>query len=313
MSTPEEMFHHRLVKAENAARRINAAPTVPKYDLTATASRGLLVTVGEIGSVGSGTLDNTLSMTVQYEDVRSTDMIWVMAMAPSTPSSGALFGSCYQVVDNKGNTYWSQSNFDFEASSPNVNDGVYISYFATDPTSGGFGLTHNVDTITATWDNPVYDRYMSTWLIRFEPGIPDSWPVLEASTSWHNTTVYTSNQVTLTVPTIGSVSMDRSMLFVIFITAKVGGVGGFGGISGYDGFLQAQSRGFAGSKQSYLRNTQSWGADAYLIAGTGNPTYEIDQGTLMVGDVINSFNGAGQAYSSGANAWKGAMLWYITA
>jgi len=92
------------------------------------------------------------------------------------------------------------------------------------------------------------------------------------------------------------------------IAAKAGGLGGFGGVGGYSGFFQAESRSYTGSKQSYLINPQSSGANAYLIAGAVPASYEDDVGVLPGGVFVPSFNGVAQVYVSGANAWKGIIL-----
>lgn len=326
MSSYERELHDRISRAEHKVERIknNAAPTVPKYDLTSIGVNNLLMTMSEIGHAYSTSLGYAVTMTISFEDVRPTDRIMVMAMAPSLPSIGAPIGNVYDVQDSKGNIYSEDGFFDrdFEASPPNVNEGIAVSFFLTDPQYNvTTGLTIGSDTITASWSNDVYDRFIQAWLIRFEPAITTGYPVLLARTDQNDVTVYAASQVTLSVPAFGPVIHKNSMLFGLTAYATASGRSiAYGGVGGYSGFYEASSalRSFGSARQSYAVHQQSSKANVYVVAGSVPISYEIDQGIYNLGANEPGFNGLGQSYidipafTPATNFWKGAWIFYIT-
>src|SRR5207244_11856728 len=104
--------------------------------------------------------------------------------------------------------------------------------------------------------------------------------------------VFAANQVTLSSPS-WTPARDNGLALATILAIKTGGVGGFGGVAGYTGYFQSQFRIFAGSKQNYLFNVQTYGADVYLVVGAAKPQYEIDLGTLPGGTLVPAFNGVG--------------------
>lgn len=259
--------------------------------------------VGEVSFTGAGTLAASLTSPVTFIDVQLGDGILVLAEAPSQPSAPASNGRPSGVTDTAGNAYVALNEMAWEASPPNVNEGAYATlYFCQ---TSGRKLTHGVDSVTVTWDNPVFDRVVSVWAIHHGGGA--AIPNILASTSDNDAAIFAASQVKLGA-TSNTPARDKTLYMAIILAEKVGGVGSFGGVGGYNGFFQAQFRAFTGSKQTYLRNCQTFGADAYLIVGAAHPQYELDVGTLLAGVSIPSFNGVGQNYSAGANAWKGIII-----
>jgi hypothetical protein len=272
-------------------RRIAASGLVLDYNL------------GEIGNHITTTLGTTSTAAVAFQNVSAGDGILVLAMAPSLPSVGAQQGYPDTVTDSKGNAYSQVREFAFEAFATAVNAGVFVKLYWC-PASVA-DLVAGVDAVTATWDNPVFDRVVSVWAVRHSGGA--NYPTVQAATSDNNTTVFAAGQVTLTAGNF-TPARDRALEFALVITAKAGGVGGFGGVVGWSGFFQAQFRLYAGSKQQYFANPQTHGANAYLIAGAVPANYEDDVGVLPGGVFVPAFNGVAQAYTAGTNAWKGIIL-----
>lgn len=265
--------------------------------------------LGELGFTGDGTLDDTLVHTIDFQDVREGDGIMVAAMAPSRPSSPAPLGIAFDCQDSAGNTYYTTYASSFEDSTfPVVNDGVYLQFFMCDASVAP--LVDGTDTITVSWTNDVYDRFVIAWIVRHDGGA--SPPVRLARTANGDAAVYAAGQVTLQSPTY-TPSRDNGLALACIVTAKAGGVGGFGGVGGYTGYYQAKFHLFTGSKQTYYFNCQTFGADSYTVASDSIPTpYEIDLGALPGGVSVSAFNGVGQLYTSGTNAWKGIVIFDIS-
>ncbi len=259
--------------------------------------------LGEIGRHIATTLGTTSTAPVSFQDVAAGDGIMVLSMAPSLPSVAAPEGIPASVADTKGNTYGPMWYSQFEALPATVNEGVTVQLWWC-PASVT-RLVAGVDAVTATWDNQVYDRVIAVWSVRHSGGA--NFPTVLAATADNDAAVFASGQVTLTSP-LFTPARDKALEFALVISAKAGGVGGFGGVAGWSGFFQAEFRNYSGSKQSYLVNPQTHGADAYLIAGAVPANYEDDVGVLPGGVNVPAFNGVAQAYSAGANAWKGIIL-----
>lgn len=270
------------------------------------APSGLLPrTVGEIGFAINSSLGTTSSLTISYQSTATSDGILVAAAAPSLPAAASALGYPTSCTDSKGNTYSKLVARDFQASPAVANEGAYVQYFWC---ANAAPLTQNSDTITVTWDNSVYDRSVQAWLVRRD-GAAANTPRLLAATASNDAAVYASSQVTLTSPS-WTPARNNSLAVAHIYAIKAGGVGGFGGIGGYSGFFQAQYRSVTGSKQTYLVNQNTAGADVYLVVGSGIAQYELDLGTLTA-TMQASFNGVAQNYSSGTNAWKGIFLFGI--
>jgi len=294
-----DFIHKRIANVEKKLERNMSAPTLPKYDLTAV-SGILAVNLGEIGnSIGTNLLGSH-TMDIEFEDVLPGDGILVMAAAPSVPSLGDGPYTPFIVTDSVGNNYDFLFQRKFEDNPPQVNTGIFVSFWFCS-SSFDFLSTSLGSWIRPQWSAPVYDRIVSAWIVRHAGGANE--PTLLTATNDNDLTTYASNTVS---EASGGWTPTRSQALelALFITAKAGGVGGF---SGTGLFFQAQSRTFVGSKQDYLVNPQTFGANAYLVVGAGNPQYEIDQGTLDGGALVGSET-ANQSYSSGANAWKGAFI-----
>lgn len=262
--------------------------------------------VGEIGNSIATTLGTTGTVTASYQQVFAGDGILILAMAPSVPSLGATPGIPASISDSAGNTYSLVNFSDFEASPANVNEGVFTAlYFCQ---SSLADLAVGSGTFTATWDNPVFDRVVSVWTVRHKGGADV--PLLNNSTPDSDAAVFAATDVTLPTNDINPLR-DQSLLFALIIAAKAGGLGGFSSVAGFNGFFQALSRAYAGSKQAYLVNPQTHGADAYLIAGAVPTPFEDDVGVLDANVPVPGFNGVGQNYANGANAWKGIILLFL--
>lgn len=280
----------------------------PRERQRVTAKPGPLLDfqVGEICNGIGTTLGTTETVTANFQKVFAGDGILVFAAAPSVPSMGATQGIPSTFADSAGNTYNLVNLSDFEASPPNVNEGLFTAvYFCSASVAD---LDVGVGTFTVTWDNQVFDRIVSVWTVRHAGGADT--PLLNNSTPDSDAAVFAATDVTLGTNDINPLR-DKSLLFALIVAAKSGGLGGFSSVAGFNGFFQALSRAYAGSKQAYLVNQQTFGADAYLIAGAGNPAYEDDVGTLAANVLIPGFNGVGQNYANGANAWKGIILLFL--
>jgi hypothetical protein len=261
--------------------------------------------VGELGFTIGTNQATTHTLTVTYQDVLTGDGIMVSAQAPSLPVALGTQGFPISCTDSAGNTYSILVQRDFQAAVTGVNTGVYTVVFFCQ--SSIAPLLEGVDTITVTWDNPVYDRSVYGWLVRHNGGA--AVPTLLAATASNDAAVFASNQVTLTSPGF-TPARDNSLEFGWFLVAYTGGSISFGGVGGYTGFFQAQFRGVSGSKQNYLMNVQTSGADDYLQVGAV-PQNEITLGLLPGGVAVGSFNGMGQQYSAFTPRWKGALMWLM--
>lgn len=262
--------------------------------------------VGEIGNTIATTLGTTCTVTANYQQVFAGDGILIFAMAPSVPSVAATPGIPTTFTDSAGNTYNLVNLSDFEASPANVNEGVFTALYFCQASVAD--MIVGVDSFTVTWDNPVFDRVVSVWTVRHKGGADV--PLLNNSTPDSDAAVFASSQVTLPTTDINPVR-DQSLLFALIVAAKAGGVGAFSSVVGFNGFFQAEFRAYAGSKQAYLVNPQTHGADAYLIAGAVPAPFEDDVGVLAANVPVPAFNGVGQNYSGGTNAWKGIILLFI--
>jgi hypothetical protein len=300
-----------------AAKR--QAETIPAFD-TGTATWALrlddelgvpspLVTLrnlGVLGYTGTGAQGLTHTHTLQFQDAQVGDIIVVMSLAPSKPSALGAVGRPISCADSNGNPYIDFADNRFEANPPNVNEGVSTMFFISDPL--GAPMLKGVDTVTVTWDNPVFDRSVAAWLVRHLPTTHE--PFWLAATNNNDAAVFAATAVTKRVPA-WTPERDNSLFVALIISAKVGGTGNFGGVVGFDGFFQDTVMGFAGSKQFYRLNQQTFGADATFVFDGSNPRYEVDLGVLPGGVFIFSFDGVGQNYSLGANAWKGINVFVI--
>jgi hypothetical protein len=262
--------------------------------------------LGVLGYSGSGTQATTYQHILQFQDVLTGDRIMVLAMAPSKPSALAPVGIPVSVADTHGNTYTQIADRLFEANPPNVNEGVAVGVFISEPLDEP--MPKGVTAVTATWSNPVFDRSVAAWLVRHVPATHE--PVWIAATNSNDAAVYASTQMTKRIPAYTPVR-DNALYVAFLISAKVGGTGSFSSVAGFDGFFQDTVYGFTGSKQSYRLNQQTYGADATFIFDGLDPRYEVDLGVLPGGVFIFSFNGVGQNYSLGANAWKGILVFAI--
>lgn len=308
--------HQRINKIRN-----NQNPTIPRYVLgsepqdpvegqiaiipdstTVVVGTGVLPrNVSELGFSGDTGLSSTYTHTVQFQALPAHDGILVSAQAPSKSSGGATAGHPISCTDSRGNTYSILHSRAFEAASPVANEGIYVVlFYCADATAP---LVQGLDTITVTWDNPVYDRSIYAWQTHNDEG-PPTLTVLDSTTS-NDAGVYASSQVTLTAPDY-TPALSNALELAIIYSAKTGGFS-FGGVGGYVGFFQAQARIFNGSQQNYLMNVQTYGSDIYLKVGSSIAQYEIDQGLLPLGVLVPSFNGVGQGYST-SNNWKGIIL-----
>lgn len=263
--------------------------------------------LGELGYSGSGTLDDTYTHTLEFQDVRAGDAIFVASMAPSRASlvSGTHYPqSC---TDSLGNTYDDFFSFSFEDAAPAVNTGVGVNYWCC-PVSVG-AMAAGVDTITVTWTGDVYDRQIFAWVVRHDGGSPG--PTYLDQAGALDLAIYADTKVTLAAPAF-TPPRDNGLLLANIITARpIGGVS-FSAVPGFNGFYQAKFHVFTGSQQTYVFNCQTYGADAYIVANFNIPTpYEIDLGSLPGGVLVPGFNGVGQAFSSSANTWKGITLWLV--
>lgn len=266
--------------------------------------------LGELGYTGSGTLDDTYTHTIDFQDVRVGDGILVAAMAPSLPSIGAPYGvpgpfdvNC---SDSQGNAYevFTASTYSFEDSSPAVNEGVHLQlYFCSASTAP---LVAGVDSITVDWTNNVYDRSVAAWIVRHDGGAATPLPI--AWTPDNDATIYADDKVTLQSPNF-TPSRDNTLELALIVASLPLGGFNFQSVTGFDGFYQAKFHYYVGAKQNYIFMFQTHGADAYVVANADIPTpYEIDLGALPAGDLVSSFNGVGQQYNVGANTWKGIVL-----
>ncbi len=273
---------------------------------------GLPFNVGELGYSGGSSLASTYTHTLQYQDVREGDAIFVMSMAPSTRALGS--GSHYpqDCTDSLGNTYDDFFAFAFEAASPAVNEGVGVNYWCC--TSSVGPMVAGTDTITVTWTGTVYDRSIGAFIVRHDGG--SAGPSYIDQAGGNDAAIYADTKVTLPVPTVASLARNNGLLLGHIIAARPIGAVAFGAVTAYDGFYLARSRTFTGSKQTYVFNPETYGADSYVVANaTITDPYEIDLGSLPAGAGITGFNGVGENFpaigpaASGANTWKGITLW----
>jgi hypothetical protein len=260
--------------------------------------------IGELGFTIDTSLSKFVFLTTQFNDVAAGDGIFVQLMAPTNPGGGnpigflgsVRAGPAFEFLSLVGGAEWA-------AASPAVNDGVTVGwYYGVMSVAVPIGST-----IIGNFTNPLYDMSLRAWQIHHVGGAV-ALPTNLGQTASHDATVKASAQVTQTVAD-WTPARDNAVELALFTTAKVGGTGSFGAVAGYDGFYQAQFRSVTGSKQSYLNNAQTHGADVYEVVPFSGPAYELDLGKLPGGVDIPSFNGAGQTYSAGAGAWKGVSVW----
>lgn len=294
----------RYTAPEVAAGSSAEVSWFPWRRIRSVASRLVLdYNLGEIVDAVDGTLGDRVIVQPVYQPLMKGDGILILAAAPSLPSGGALIAHPFGVNDDPGNVYTVLGNFAYEAAVPNVNQGIYATLFWCPSSVADFNV--GVDSFDVIWDNNCYDRVVSIWSVRHSGGA--NTPTVLAATADNDAAVFASAQVTLQAPNF-TPAREKALMFAIILTAKVGGTGAFGAVGGFSGFFQAQFRQFVGSKQIYYRNPQTHGADAYLIAGAVASPYEDDVGVLPGGVLVPAFNGVGQTYSAGANAWKGIIL-----
>lgn len=260
----------------------------------------------ELGQAIDGSLGTSITLTIANADVAPDDVLIVVAAAPSVPAPAAPEGTGSTVTDSEGNTYGFYDIHQFEAFPPNVNEGVRVAINTLAPVL--HPLTKGVSTITATWDHQVYDRMIAVWKVSY--GRPAQGPFFLNSTPDSDAAVRASNQVTLTTGS-WTPNFDFGLMFaLLFLAYPIGGVA-FGGVGGFNGFYQARFYNPTGSKQSYLINWQTNGADALVIASASVPPYEVDIGRQPANVTVPPFNGVGQFYSVGAGNWKGIILYGI--
>lgn len=262
--------------------------------------------MGELGFTGSGTLSDTYTHTIQYEDAQIGDCVLVSAQAPSVSAALATPGRPITCDDSAGTSYSLLSLHRWEANPPNVNEGASQTFFISDVLTSP--LLEGVGTITVEWGQPVFDRSVYAWLIRHDGGSPDA--ALVAATASNDAAVFASNQVTQQSPSY-TPTRSNGLLFATIFSAKAGGTGSFGGVVGFTGYLQVNSRSFTGSKQTYRISQQTYGANALQINPFVGAPFEIDLGQLPAGVNVAAFNGVGQFYTAGANAWKGIAIFSI--
>jgi hypothetical protein len=262
--------------------------------------------MGELGISGSGTQAANYTHTIRFEDVHVGDRVLVSAQAPSVPVALAAPRSPSVCTDSQGHSYTPGTVHFWEASPPNVNEGARQRFFLSEPIV--FPLVKDVDTITVTWPDTVFDRSIDAWLIRHDGGSPEATEI--ASSPDNDAATFTATQVTLQSPSY-TPPRDNSLFFATTLAAKAGGLGSFGGVAGFAGYFQALFRFFSGSKQFYFLNPSTYGANALLINEFGALPYEIDLGQLPGGVNVPAFNGVAQNYSGGANAWKGITIFSI--
>lgn len=267
--------------------------------------------LGELGgSIGTASASFQFA-NIDYQDINQGDGILILAAAPSVRAALATPARPIAAFDSAANTYTALGSFAFEASPPNVNEGVYVTLFwcPSSVTALAAGFSH----VSAVWDGNVFDRIVEVWAVRHSGGAHT--PTVLAATPDNDAAVFASTQVTLTAPDF-TPARDKALEFALVVSAKAGVARGFGGVSGWSGFFQAEFREFAGSKQSYFVNPQTHGADAYLIAGAVPAPYEDDIGVLPGGALVPSFNGVAQSFfdviggvvTPESNAWKGIIL-----
>jgi hypothetical protein len=259
--------------------------------------------LGEVAGHIETTNQQTQNTPLTYQDINVGDGILILAAAPSVRVLGATPAHPVDVFDNVGNTYTQLGSFAFEANPPGVNTGLYVTLFWC-PSNIAPQIA-GVNAIEVDWDDFVFDRIVQVWAVRHSGG--QNTPTVLAHTADNDAAVYAAGQVTLTAPNF-TPARSRALEFALVIAAKSGGLGGFGGVGGYTGFFQAEGRLYNGSKQQYIINPQTHGADAYLIAGAVPAPYEDDVGVLPGGTLVPAFNGVGQFFTAGANAWKGIIL-----
>lgn len=272
-------------------QRVTAATLTLDYNL------------GEIGhNIGTGS-NTTQFAPVDYQDIAVGEGILVLLAAPSVPVLAAPLARPVSVNDDVGNTYTALGSFAFEANPPGVNTGVYVTLFWCP--SNIQTMVAGFDNVHGNWDNNAFDRLVFVWSVRHSGGA--STPTVLAATADHDAAAFAASQVTLTAPNF-TPARDRAFEFALIVAAKSTGLGGFGGVGGYTGFFQAEGRLYNGSKQQYIINPQTHGANAYLIAGSATAPYEDDVGLLPGGTLVPAFNGVGQFFTTGTNAWKGIIL-----
>ena len=116
-------------------------------------------------------IKGTPTHTLQFENVEVGDRIFVSAQAPSEPGGGGANGQPFLCADSAGNSYHAFGGHLWEASPPNVNEGVAQTLFCSSPAQRT--MIAGTDTITVTWDNPVFDRSIRAWLVRHDGVAPD--------------------------------------------------------------------------------------------------------------------------------------------
>ena len=265
--------------------------------------------VAQLGNTLTSNRALTATHTIKIQDTLTADGILIVASAPSNPLSGDPLGLPVSCTDTAGNVYTLIHTSKFEDTSPVVNLGGVVALFFCQ--SSVRALIKDVDQVTVTWSNSVYDRNIVAWLTRHDGGAHI--PTILAATPDSNATAYANSGVSLTSPAWTPARANSLELALLFSWQALGGSGGgWGGIGGYDGFYEATSIGLAGSKQIMNMHQQTHGANVYIVVGSGITTNEIDLGNLPGGVLKSSFNGVGQNYShSGVaanNKWKGIIL-----
>ena len=258
--------------------------------------------VGDIGSVIDGTLGSTVTLTLS-QDVLPYDGIMVAAHAPSLPSVAATEGFPVSCSDSAGNTYSVLLTRDYQHSPAQVNTGAYTVIFFC-PLSY-LPMDEGVATISVTWDNPVYDRFVYAWNVRHVGGA--SIPQLLGSTASNDMAVYAASTMSVTMPA-WTPARDNSLAFALFLVFRPNIPGWAFSIQG-DFFMAKWGR-FTGSQQDYIFMVQTYGANAYIVVEQGGPEIEIDQGYLPGGVLTAAGKIAKQSYSS-TNDWKGIRMFGV--
>lgn len=235
--------------------------------------------------------------------MRKGDGLLVVAMAPSLPAAAQPEGFAASVTDSAGNFYDFTQALHYDQSPTVINRGAIVVLYICE--SSVADMEHDVATVTATWDNPVYDRSIAVFQMR--PGDTTGLPDVIAHSAEHSAAIYAAAQVTLQAPNY-TPARDFGMEFALITTSKPGGTGAFGAVGGFNGFFQPVGRVLVGSKQTYYLNPQTFGADTYTINNGIDPPFYFALGTLPGGVLVPAFNGVGQTYSLGANADKGIIL-----
>ncbi len=259
--------------------------------------------MGELGIVIGTTLSATQVMPIDYQDVEVGDQIMVLAFAPSVSAPAASSGFPDTISDPAGTTYNLQLEANWQRAPADPNTGVYYRIFLSDPVSQT--LTHDVDSITVTWSNPVYDRNVLAWLIRYPGGVP--YLVGLGGTASHDLAVLAQAYITQGASDF-TPGAEKGFEWGFALIAYPSGAIGFGAHPPFTDYYMYDFRLIGGSKQQYFLQQFAYKSDVYTLAGPNYPTATNDIiGLTPAGTLIPANNSIGQNYSVGAGNWKGAQ------